>query len=192
MAAALSCLKCQAQMTPPVPGVLTGCSCAACGTWQEQLVFPALFSALKPGRAAEKVLMEGESACYFHPQKKAAVPCDLCGRFLCALCDLELNGQHLCSGCLSTARNQGKITSLDQKRFIPESAALTLAIVPILIWPVSLITAPFAALLAIRSFRAPGSLVESGRLRGIVALVFAIAEMAGWAFGAFVYISRYT
>ena len=183
MAAELCCLKCQALLDPPPPGELTHSVCPACGTLQDHLTFPALFSALKPGKAAERLLLEGESACFFHPLKKATVPCDHCGRFLCALCDLEFNAQHLCPSCLSTARTQGRTTALDPRRFVHDGAALTLAVAPLLIWPLTVMTAPLAVYFAVRSFRSPGSLVESGTLRALLALVIAGAEIVGWIAG---------
>src|SRR5437868_4454851 len=100
----LSCPKCRQPLTA---AVLTGdgtVACMACGASLYVDVFPALFRPVATGKSGETVLVEGESTCFYHPQKKAIVPCDLCGRFLCALCDLELGGQHLCPSCLESGR----------------------------------------------------------------------------------------
>ena len=64
-----------------------------------------------------------------------------------------------------------------------DGAALTLAVAPLLIWPLTVMTAPLAVYFAVRSFRSPGSLVESGTLRALLALVIAGAEIVGWIAG---------
>ena len=45
----------------------------------------------RPGRitVADALLSEGESSCFYHPNKRAVVPCDQCGRFLCTLCRVD-------------------------------------------------------------------------------------------------------
>ena len=61
----------------------------------------ALAGALKhrgvePGRSGERILVEGEAACFYHAEKRATVACSACGRFLCALCDLDFSDHHFC------------------------------------------------------------------------------------------------
>ena len=89
-------------------------------------------------------------------------------------------GRHLCSPCLESARRQGGVSELETRRFLFDSAALTLAVVPILIWPFTLVSAPMALFLAIRSFRAPGSLIPRSRLRSWLAILLATAQIVGW------------
>jgi hypothetical protein len=144
------------------------------------VVFPAFFRELKPGKPAQEVLLEGEVTCFFHPRKRAELPCDLCGRFLCALCDLDLDGRHVCPTCLETSRRSGTITELEHRRFIPAHAALTFALVPILIWPITILTAPVAIYYSVRAFRSPGSLVRSGRFRAAIALALAAVQLLAW------------
>src|SRR5438874_13754528 len=89
--------------------------------------------------------MEGEAGCFYHPQKRAIIPCAACGRFLCALCDVELNDEHLCPVCLETGRKKGKLTQLETKRTLYDSSALILSVLPIIcLWPLSIVTAPAA------------------------------------------------
>ena len=79
------------------------------------------------GSIGEAIVVEGEAACFYHPGKRATVPCGVCGRFLCALCDLELNGRHVCPACLETSRRKGDLRNLDTRRMLYDSAALSLA-----------------------------------------------------------------
>ena len=89
------------------------------------------------------------------------MPCGRCGRFLCALCDLDIGGRHLCPACvadgppLTTATTaSGERTAggeLANERFLYDRMALTLAAAPLLfLWPVTLFTAPVALFYAVR------------------------------------------
>src|SRR5439155_16734384 len=123
-------------------------------------VFPALFRPAAPAQSGQVLVTEGEAGCFYHPHKKAVLPCDACGRFLCALCDIEFSGQHFCPGCLETGRKKGHLTGLDNRRTLYDSLALSLALLPLLIWPLTLITAPAALFIAIRYWKAQGSVVR--------------------------------
>ena len=187
--AAVACPRCQNSL----PGALcnTGApvSCPACESTIMLVVFPALFKPAGPGALAEAILEEGVSSCFYHEQKKAVVPCSACGRFLCALCDLDFNGRHLCPACLQTGKKKGQIQELENRRTIYDSAALSAALLPLLVWPVTLFTAPLAIFLAIRSFFRPSSVVPRTRIRAWVALVFGLLEVGGWAV-AFIVMAR--
>jgi hypothetical protein len=184
-AAAVTCPKCKV----PLPGDLFNlpepAGCPGCGELLEVRVYPALHRRMAPGRAAEAVLEESEASCFYHPEKKAVRPCEACGRFLCALCDCELGGQHLCPNCLDTGKQRGKITSLENHRTLHDSVALTLALAPLLIFYFTLITAPVALFLAIRHWKSPTSIVHRTKMRFVLAIIIASLEIAGWvvAFG---------
>jgi hypothetical protein len=64
-----------------------------------------------------------------------------------------------------------------------DSLALTLALVPLLLWPFTLITAPAALFIAIRYWRAPGSVVQRTKVRLILAMFVALAQIVGWGIG---------
>jgi len=180
MSPVVACPSCQNSL----PGALcnTGsiAHCPACDDGIQIEVFPAFFRPITAGPSAETLLEEGVSSCFYHEQKKAVVPCDACGRFLCALCDLDFNGRHLCPACLQSAKKKGSLPELENRRTIYDSAALSTALLPLLIWPVTLITAPVAIVLAILSFFRPSSLVPRTRVRAWLALVFGLLETGGW------------
>jgi hypothetical protein len=155
--------------------------CPACGSPLLTRVFPALFRKIGAGQSGEAILVEGESSCFFHPQKKAVLPCDSCGRFLCALCDCPLQGQHFCTTCLEAGQTKGKIKSLENQRTLYDRIALTLAVLPLIIFYFTLITAPAALYIAIRYWNAPRSLLRRTKIRFIVAIVIALLEISGWA-----------
>ena len=100
----VSCTKCM----KPLPAELYGQSgltaCPSCGSLLRVDAFPALFSGPAEGDSGETLFVDDEASCFYHPQKKAVVSCAQCGRFLCALCDVEFSGEHLCANCLGGGR----------------------------------------------------------------------------------------
>ena len=154
--------------------------CPECGTLFRMLGFPAAFRRLDTGAGAATVLAEGESSCFYHPQKKAVLPCDGCGRFLCAMCDVELSGQHLCPGCLETGRKKGKLKQLQNHRLRYDSISLALAVLPMAIFWFTVFTAPAAIFVALRYWKAPSSLLQRSKVRFVVALLIAGFQVAGW------------
>jgi hypothetical protein len=178
----VQCPKCRASLWEGIFNQPELSPCPACGVPLQVEIFPALFRKINPGPSAEAVLVEGESSCFYHPQKKAVLPCDGCGRFVCALCDCQLNGQHFCPACLETGRTKGKIKGLDNQRMLYDSIALSLAIYPLLIFYFTLITAPMALFIAIRYWRSPPSLVHRSKIRFVAAIILSSLQIAGWAF----------
>lgn len=158
-------------------------ACPSCGAESRVEIFPALFLPPKRGEAGEAIMLDGESSCFYHPQKRAAVPCDACGRFLCALCNVDLGGEHLCPGCLEAGRKKGKITTLENHRMLYDDAALSMTVLPVVFLgtiPFTFITAPLAIFFAIRSFKTPGSIIPRSRIRAWLALAFATVTLALW------------
>lgn len=176
----LACTKCRAPLPPASYNVAGLCPCLACGADYRVDVFPA---ALRPpglGTSGEQVLSEGEASCFYHPAKKAVVPCEGCGRFLCAVCDVELSGAHLCPGCLESGKKKGRLKQLENSRTLYDSMALAVAVYPmILVWP-TIISAPIAVYLAIRYWNAPSSIVRRGKWRAVLAIIIGLLQILGW------------
>src|SRR5579859_3521295 len=184
MEATLQCPACSA----PMPGALFNQPelkpCPQCGRLCQIEVFPALFQPVVHGRDGEPLLIEGEASCFYHVQKKAIVPCEACGRFLCALCDCELHGKHFCPACLETGKQKGRIEKLENQRTLYDSIALALAVYPVaLIFGIyfTCITAPMSLYMAIRHWNAPSSIVRQSKIRHILAISLSALELAGWA-----------
>ena len=151
--------------------------CPACQSELEIFAFPALLRSAVEGVAAAPVVVEGEAACFFHPQKKAAVHCEECGRFLCALCDVDLNGKHFCPACLASGQKKGRLQTLERTRTRYDNLALYTAIGPLVLCFFGVVlTAPVTLFLVIRYWKAPPSLVDLSRVRLVVAAVLAVIE----------------
>ncbi|MCX7887244.1 MAG: hypothetical protein N3B01_08360 [Verrucomicrobiae bacterium] len=123
---------------------------------------------------AGEPLADGEAGCFYHPSKAACVVCDACGRFLCGLCDVELDGEHYCPPCLE-AKHQVRIRSrLESRCVLYDNIALALALLalfPCFLLPVS---SPAAIAVAIWGWRKQSGLLRRSKLRFVVAILMAV------------------
>jgi len=180
----LRCLSCNR----PLPQALFNQPelnpCPQCGRPIQLEVFPAFYQPAVRGRDGDAVLVEGEASCFYHPQKKVAVPCEACGRFLCALCDCELHGKHFCPACLETGKQKGRIEKLQNQRTLYDSIALSLAIYPIafiITIYFTCITAPLALFISLRHWNTPSSVLRQSKIRHVLAIALSLLQLAGWA-----------
>jgi len=180
MSEPLLCPKCREPLGREQTAALA--PCRICGAVSQVWVFPAWFKVLEKGRLAENVVMEGESSCFYHPGKQAAVPCDSCGRFLCALCDCEIHGRHFCPSCVSAAQTKGRLPQFERSRTMHDSVALSLSVLSIFVGPLSLVAGPAAIFWALWFWRRPASIVTRSRWRSVVALIIALAATGGWGY----------
>jgi hypothetical protein len=141
--------------------------------------FPALLRERVPAESGETALPD-EATCFFHAGKRAVQTCGACGRFVCALCDLEIDGEHLCPTCLSEGRRLGALRKLEQNRVLFDSIALAFAVLPILIWPFTCLTAPASLYVVIRYWKSPPGVLPRTKIRFILAGLLALAQIAGW------------
>ena len=186
------CPKCRAELPPEIWNLDYETYCPACRSAVQVTAFPALFRD-GSGAAAEPALEGTEASCFFHTRKKAVVPCDQCGRFLCALCQVELCGRNWCPLCLESERVKGKLKPLEVRRVLYDNMALLLATAPaLLVWP-TIITAPMTLYMTVRYWRTPLRITRRTRVRVMVAGILALIEIGLWialAIGLAVAISR--
>jgi hypothetical protein len=170
------CPKCKA----PLDGIEVGEGegvCGACASPLDYVTFPAMRRPKPVARAVRSV--DGDATCFFHAQNQAAAVCDDCGRYLCVVCEVPSeDARRLCPPCVSgqrkkTPQKADGITTYD-------SIAMTLALLPILIWPFTLVTAPAAVTVAIIGLRKPRSLVRRGTARLVFAMILGVLQIGGW------------
>ena len=184
MSAPVLCPECSS----PIPATHFAAAelapCPVCNVPLLARAFPALLRPMQQGTSGERITDAGQAACFYHPHKTAHIPCDACGRFICALCDVELHGQHLCPACIESGRRKGSLTTLESRRLLWDNIALGVIIIPIVtlfFWWASILTAPAGIFLAILGWRKPRSLAPRWtRLRLSVAIVLALGILAGW------------
>lgn len=180
----LPCPRCRAPLPESLADLGYWAPCPVCGVEVQCEVFPALAAGPRRGRPGETLLESSEASCFFHAEKRAAVACESCGRFLCALCDLELDGRHLCPSCLSAGRRKGALAHLDRFRLSFSGIALLTAVLPGLAFPLmTFITAPVALVILIVGWRRPPSLTGRRRIfTSILAAVLALGQIVAWVF----------
>jgi hypothetical protein len=142
--------------------------------------YPALWKGAEAGKPAETILDDAEASCFYHAQKKAVVACSHCGRFLCSLCDVELEGAHYCPPCIESAGKKRRMESLENRRILYDDVALSLAILPMLFFYFTVLTAPIALYISIRYWNAPSSLIPRSKIRFIIAICLSVLQIAGW------------
>jgi uncharacterized paraquat-inducible protein A len=175
----VQCTKCQAILSPSSFNTGEFAPCPSCQTLISVDVFPAILRSPEVV-AMQSPVVEGQSSCFYHPAKKASMVCDHCGRFLCALCDLEVNGRHVCPVCLESGQKRAKFKDLENTRVLWDHLALSMAVLPVVcFWP-SLLGAPIALYLVWRYRKEPCSLTGKSNLSFVAAAVLAVLELAGW------------
>ncbi len=180
-----NCCKC-GQVLPS--DVFNTPELAACPNCQNEIaarVFPAFLQGPREGRTGEAIAMDELSGCFFHPNRRAVVPCAECGRFLCALCDLEIEGRHLCPGCLEAGRKKESLAVFRTAHTRWDSIALLLAVVPlvtILGVYFSMFTSAASIFISIWKWRSPEkATIPYGKGRLVVAMIISLATLSGWA-----------
>jgi hypothetical protein len=179
----------------PLPAALCNSGesirCPHCSTQLQVELFPAILRPLHEGGTVGLQVAEGEASCFYHPDKQAVTICSSCGRFVCSLCEIDLAGRHLCPVCLEQGRQNEQLSELVTKRILHDSIALNTTLLPLLIWPVTLITAPIAFYLAITAWRKPSSILPRTKIRQVLALLFSVLQIIGWAaLGVFLFQKR--
>lgn len=181
-----SCPRCRGFLPPETLNQGGYLPCPHCDTEVDVEVFPAFFRAASEPETPETGFVEGTSTCFYHAENKAAVVCQGCGRFLCSLCRIDLPGRRLCPRCLEKGEEKGTVDVFERQRFRYDNLALALAVLPVIFlfaWFFTLITAPAALFVAVRYWRAPGSLVSGlSKMRLSIAACLAGLQIAGWVF----------
>jgi hypothetical protein len=138
--------------------------------------------------------LSDQATCFFHPDKAFQVCCRRCGRFVCALCDLQLGAEHVCPICFERGRaDSGAEASKAEWRYrdvLYDSIALTVGWGWILFWPTIVAAIPTVIFLHVKYRKAPRSylIARSGwrfwaAYAGLVwlPLFFTILFFARWA-----------
>ncbi len=155
--------------------------CQKCLAPLHSTAFPALARAGEQA-VAKTIDADGQASCFYHQGKQASVSCSHCGRFLCALCDLEISGQHICPTCLADGQDQQAVATINRGSQRYDMVALAFAVWPLLLFgPLCVIGAPLALYYTIRYYGKPLSIVPVRRWRFHVASLLALAQLAGVA-----------
>lgn len=178
----IACPNCHAIQS--VETVNTGrmAPCPQCRKALRIDVFNAFLRGDEPDAASLTTQAQGRAECFYHPGQLAIVPCAACGRLLCAVCQVELEGRSLCMACLQAGRDKQKITAMQNRHVRYDEIAMALALWPLLFIFPTLVTAPAAIYYVVRHFRTPSPLLPKTWARNLVAMLLAGLQMSGWIY----------
>jgi len=151
--------------------------CTSCGSRNTPHVYPAAFAQARA--AAGEVALDGEAACFDHPDNRAVASCVTCGRFVCQLCAVETTTGVLCPTCLAAGIGKSGASAIDA-RALYDTWALTIPLLTLIVWPLTILSAPAVGALAFMRWKAPTSLVRRNRWRFVLGLSLAILEGVAW------------
>lgn len=107
------------------------------------------------------VAMAEQATCFFHPDKAFQACCQRCGRFVCALCDLQLGAEHVCPTCFERGRAdsglKGGKAEWRHRDVLYDSISLTLGWSWIIFWPIIVAAFPATIFLHAKYRKAPRS-----------------------------------
>lgn len=131
-------------------------TCPHCGKQLQIRFWPA---ARRNNNAANA--LADQATCFFHPDKAFQACCQRCGRFVCALCDLQLGTEHVCPACFERGRAEsGTEAGKAEWRYrdvLYDSIALTAGWGWVLFAPVIVIAIPAVIFLHVKYRKAPRS-----------------------------------
>jgi len=156
--------------------------CAGCKSGLRIEAFPAMYQPHHDPSPKRSPVKADEASCFYHPANEAVVPCDVCGRFLCLICDIELGNRHICPSCFEKEVSRESTPELVSKRVRYDNIALHLAIFPVLMWFITIVTAPLTVFMCIRYWKTPLSVVPLTRVRFILAFFIAFVQIGLWGF----------
>ena len=164
--------------------------CPQCRARLRGALFPAFWNPETAAPGLADHAGEGEAVCFFHPENRAALTCDRCGRFLCEVCDMPLGTRHLCPTCLTSGLGGEKLPELVARRFLWANTALLAGLLPLVfglfVWPGFIVTGPAAIFCALFGWKRPGSLPRGRRhwvaVLGLICGVLQLTVLFGMFF----------
>ncbi|MFH0925298.1 MAG: hypothetical protein V1872_06650 [bacterium] len=177
----ITCPKCSSFLLGKVFTSLSDSTCPTCGLVMTVKIFPRVFKPNNDTPNINKIITDKESSCYYHVDKVAVSHCLECGRFLCSLCKIEIEGRTVCPLCLELLDSKKEIKSFTTKVTNWDSITLSTSILPLLVWPLTMITAPITLIFICKHFNCVHEyVIPRRRWRFYLAGLFAILQVGGW------------
>lgn len=154
-ASVLVCPECEGTLTP-IETETGWQTCPHCRTRLQIRAWPVARQS-----AIAAAAMPEQATCFFHPDKACQACCQRCGRFVCALCDLQLGTEHVCPTCFERGRadtgSQGNRAEWRHRDVLYDSIALAIGWAWVIVWPLAVVALPAAIILHVKYRKAPRS-----------------------------------
>lgn len=138
----------------PVEGESGWQACPSCAQRLQICLWPTVRQNTNAAAA-----LSDQATCFFHPDKAFQACCQRCGRFVCALCDLQLGAEHVCPTCFERGRgNSGAEAGKAEWRYrdvLYDSIAVTVGWGWIIFWPTIIVALPAVIFLHLKYRKAP-------------------------------------
>ena len=167
--------------------------CTLCGAVNQAWLFPAAISSAP--LVHPEIALEGEAACYEHSDKRAIGACQRCGRFLCQFCSVEFGSEVLCPTCVmggSVAGGNVAAAKLNPSLTMFDSIALIVPLTSLIIYPLTIVTAPASLVLSLVKWKQPISPVRRNRWRFVLAIIVSLAMIGAWIWGTIYFVALMT
>jgi hypothetical protein len=163
-------------------------SCPSCGSRNTVRLFPAALA--EAGAAHAETALDGEAACFDHPGERAVSACQQCGRFVCQLCAVEFGTAVWCPSCVAASSGKARTVHSETSRMLYDTWALTVPFALLIMWPLTILSAPAVLALAIMKWRSPLSLVRRTRWRFAAGLGVALLQGGLWLWGIWYVVAK--
>ena len=154
-AGAVTCPSCNGDVAP----VETKTGWQSCPYCEKRLQI-RVWAVVRQNTSAVAALSD-QATCFFHPDKAFQACCQRCGRFVCALCDLQLGAEHVCPTCFERGRADSGVEAgkgeWRHRDVLYDSIAVTIGWAWILFWPVIVAAVPAAIFLHVKYRTRPRS-----------------------------------
>lgn len=166
------CGNCSARIPPTGWNQEIALPCPLCARPVGVIVFPEALRT-RPPAIPEPVVTGEDAGCFDHPGNRAVAACEQCGRFVCAVCDIEAAGGHVCPSCFDRSLAPALV-----ERVNFDTIALALVTAPMLFCWVPILTTPIAVYLALRHWNDPSLVFPRSRWRLWLTLAIAALQLA--------------
>ena len=178
----LRCSKCQVFFKTEDLGPDEDAVCSGCHAKYRLKVFPAF--ARKPVTLSDQdVLPLDDAHCYHAEDRRAVTKCDDCGRGVSEFMKVSLGANRVtCLTCLHEHREDGDELLLATRRTATDNRAFLLAALPLIVLPVTLISAFIALFFIVKDWRSgERSPMSPGGWKFKVALGLVVMQLGFWA-----------
>ncbi len=172
-----SCPKCGQDLNSPIP---EKGACSHC----RQIVYLWTFARLVRRPAPEPSPSGADGAiCYFHDARAALAACQSCGRYVCELCELKLEGRQICPDCFNRGLLNQQWSSLRQHEILYDTLALELAFAGWFLWMLAPLLDAYIVYLLLRHWNGPRAcLLPRNRWRFYLAMPVMAVPLGYWLF----------
>ena len=151
----VSCPSCTGDVAP----IATQTGWQSCPYCQKRLQI-RLWPAVRRETSAATAVPD-QATCFFHPDKAFQACCQRCGRFVCALCDLQLGAEHVCPTCFERGHGDSGMgagkAEWRHRDVLYDSISIAIGWGWIIFWPVIVVALPIAIFLHVKYRKAPRS-----------------------------------